>query len=263
MEVFVMVFKRLTHIGGEKEVVKPARLLGLAFLVCLFTVFGSISCQQAAEEMEGTAESGVSVKEGLIEFEGMAKVVQGKFLYVPEAQGFDIVIQGPLSTGDLTSVLGKEVRGEGAFSPEVPSLLVANILEVKDESGVWSNVFTLSEEVTLEDYLNPHARDEFQALDGLAYNKAEDWESLEKGKVQGRLVEVDGSNTIVLFDGNNRETGRIVVDEMTDFSRYYIQKLNLFDSFWFYLTIKDTVDWNTRRRTRELFHADVVFAGLF
>lgn len=262
MEVFVMVFKRLTHIGGE-EVAKTGRLLGVAFLVCLFTVLGSISCQQAAEEMEGSAESGVLVKEGLIPFEGLAKVVQGEFLYVPEAQGFDIVVQGPLSTGDLTSVLGKEVKGVGTFSPELPSILVANNLEAKDESGVWSNVFTLSEEVTLEDYLNPHTRDEFQALDGLAYNKAEDWQSLEKGKVQGRLEEVDGAYTIVLFDGNNREIGRIIVDEMTDFSRYYLQKLNLFDSFWFYLTIKDTVDWNTRRRTRELFHADVVFAGLF
>ena len=263
MEVFVMVFKRLTRIGGEKEVVKPAHLLGVAFLACLFTVFGSISCQQAAEEMEETAESGVSAKDDMIPFEGLAKVVQGKFLYVPEAQGFDIVIQGPLSTGDLTSVLGKEVRGEGEFSPEVPSLLVANSLEVKDESGVWNNVFTLNEEVMLEDYLNPHTRDEFQSLDGLEYNKAEDWESLERGKVLGRLEEVDGAYAIVLFDGNNREIGRIVVDEMTDFSRYYLQKLNLFDNFWFYLTVKDTVDWNTRRRTRELFHADVVFAGLF
>jgi len=258
-----MAFNRLKRTSGEKKQVKWTRLLGAVLMVCLFTVFGPIACQQAEEAMEGAEESGVSLSEGLITFEGTAKVVQGIYLYVPEAQGFDIVVQGSLTTGDLTSVLDKEVRGEGAFSPEHPSILVANSLEVKDESGVWNNVFTLSEDVSLEEYLTAQVRDEYQSLPELAYNKAEDWEGKEKGKIQGKLEELDGAYTIALFDERDRETGRILVDEMTDFTSYYIKKLGLFDRFWFYLTIKETVDWNTRRKTSELFHADVVFAGLF
>ena len=50
---------------------------------------------------------------------------------------------------------------------------------------------------------------------------------------------------------------------MTDFANYYIHKLRLFDRFWVYLNVKDTVDAKVRRKTRELFHADVLFAGLY
>ena len=42
-----------------------------------------------------------------------------------------------------------------------------------------------------------------------------------------------------------------------------LEKLGHFDKFWFYLDVKETVDWSQRRRTREMFHADVIFAGLF
>lgn len=263
MEVFVMVFKRLIRAGEEKEGAKTVHLLRTAILICLIATFGATACQQGVEEMVVTEEEGAAIKEGLIEFEGTVKVVQGKYVYIPETQGFDIVVLGPLTTGDLTSLVDKDVKGVGEFSLDRPSILIAQSLEMKDESGALTNVFTLTEEVVLDDYLDPHEREQFQILEGLAYNKAEDWEGLETGKVRGKLEETEGAYKIVLFDENERETGRIIVDEMTDFSRYYIQKLGLFDRFWFYLTIKETVDWNTRRRTRELFHADVVFAGLF
>jgi hypothetical protein len=54
-----------------------------------------------------------------------------------------------------------------------------------------------------------------------------------------------------------------LVDNFTDFGNYYLKKLRLFDKFWFYMNVKETIDWSERRRTREMFHADVVFAGLF
>ncbi|MEW5902504.1 MAG: hypothetical protein AB1715_13645, partial [Acidobacteriota bacterium] len=59
------------------------------------------------------------------------------------------------------------------------------------------------------------------------------------------------------------EIGKVLVDGVSDFANYYIKKLRLFDRFWFYLNIKESVDVKVRRRTRELFHADVVFAGLY
>ena len=56
---------------------------------------------------------------------------------------------------------------------------------------------------------------------------------------------------------------KILVDNETDFARYYIKKLSLFKEFWFYLEVKTTVDVKVRRKSRELFHADVLFAGLY
>jgi hypothetical protein len=53
------------------------------------------------------------------------------------------------------------------------------------------------------------------------------------------------------------------VDSFSDYAQFYLQKLSLFEQFWFYLEVKDTVEWRARRRTREMFHADVLHAGLF
>jgi len=70
-------------------------------------------------------------------------------------------------------------------------------------------------------------------------------------------------NYIVLSDDKGKETAKIVVDSITTYSSYYLQKLRLFDKFWFYLNIKDSVDKKIRPRTKEIFHADVVGVGLF
>ncbi len=68
---------------------------------------------------------------------------------------------------------------------------------------------------------------------------------------------------IIVRDALDKEVGKIIVDNFTDFSQYYIKKLKFFDKLWFYFTVKDTVEWKVRRKTRELFHADVLFNGLF
>jgi hypothetical protein len=68
---------------------------------------------------------------------------------------------------------------------------------------------------------------------------------------------------IVLADDKGKEIGRIIVDKVSEFSQYYLKKLRLFDKFWFYLNVKDSVDKKVRAKTKELFHADVLFAGLF
>ncbi|MGD8540558.1 MAG: hypothetical protein PVI66_17730, partial [Candidatus Aminicenantes bacterium] len=68
---------------------------------------------------------------------------------------------------------------------------------------------------------------------------------------------------IVVFDDRGREAGWILVDTMDDLADFYVKKLHLFDKFWFYMDVKETVEWRTRRRSRELFHADVLFAGLY
>ena len=237
------------------------RFIGVIWMAFLLVAFGSVACQKA--EQEATAEEGMAIQEGIMPFEGIVKAIVGKYVFLPEASGFDIVIQGNLESGDMQSLIDKEVRGEGELSSDTPSILVANTLEVKGDSGAWTNVFTRSQEVELEDFLDLNDREEFVVPADLSYDKKDVWEEIEKLRVYGRLEKNDNGDKIIVIDDDGGEVGRILVDSYTDFSQFYLEKLGNFDMFWFYLIVKETVDWSQRRRTREMFHADVLFAGLF
>jgi hypothetical protein len=238
---------------------KTWKIFGLSLLI-FFVLLGSVSCQKAEE---GAEEEGLSGEEGIIEFEGTIKVAHGKFVYIPEARGFDIIVQGNIS-GGIEDLVGKEVKGQGEFSADKPALLIANSIDVKDAGGSFQNVFTRTEDVVFDDYLSMTARDEvFPALENLAYNKNDDWEGKEKAKVFGKLESSEDKASITIVDEKGNRIGSVVVDSVDEFAEYYMLKLTHFEKFWFYLNVKETVDWRTRRRTRELFHADVLFAGLY
>jgi len=257
-----MIIKKISSKNGAKEPVKTSGIVGIAILVCLLALMGNTACK-SSEEGVGTEEESLVLSEGIIEFEGTAAVTHGRFLYVPEAQGFDIVVQGSLNSGDLSTLVDKEIKGQGEFTPEFPSILVATTIDVKDETGEWSNEFMKTEDVVLDDYLGLQAREAYPVLQELAYNKNEGWEGLENVKIRGQLVEIDGAYKIIAVDEEDLEIGKILVDSISDFAQYYVKKLGLFEHFWFYLTVKETVEWSDRRNSRDLFHADVQFAGLF
>ena len=248
----------------KRNLEKITRVLFLSILASLLVMAGSSACKKGVEEE-------VDSQEGVIEFEGVAKVGVGKYLYIPEAQGFDIVIQGQVESGVASILVDKEVRGKGEFSPERPSILVANSIDVKESGRNWRNVFTKTEDVTLDDYLETKTREEYEMLEDLLFDKREGWEGKEKAKVYGSLFKetvTEGEEQkevykILVLNDKNQELGTILVDNLADSALFYTKKLRLFERFWFYLTIKDTVEWRIRSRTSELFHADVVFAGLF
>ena len=244
-----------TNIRGNMS-----RFIGLILIAFLLVAFGSVACQKTEQEEAGE-ETGI--QEGVMPFEGTVKGVVGKYVFLPEASGFDIVIQGNLDSGDIGNLINKEVRGEGDISPDMPSILIVNTLEVKGDTGDWTSIFTRSEELVLEDFLDLSAREEFVALADLSYDKKDIWEQNVMAKVYGKLEKSDNGDKIVVFDEEGKEVGKVIVDSYTDFCRFYLEKLGLFDNFWFYFNVKETVEWNQRRRTREMFHADVVFAGLF
>ena len=233
--------------------------LGLLLAFALI-VSGSIACQQAEEIIP---EEELEVDEGKLVFEGTPKLAIGKFFFMPEAQGFDIVVQGTVDGGDLTALMGQEVKVEGEIRPEQPSVLIADTIEIKETTGEYRSVFTRTEEPILDEYLNLQARDGFEALDKLKYDDNEGWEGKENAKVYGSLEELEDSYRILVLDDEGKQVGYVLVDSISDYADFYLKKLHLFDKFWFYLNVKDTITWNTRRRTSELFHADVVFAGLF
>jgi hypothetical protein len=191
-------------------------------------------------------------------YEGTVKVGFGKYMYLPQARGFDIVTEG----FDAATLVDKEIRLKGALLMDKPSLFRADSVEVKDASGSYSTVYTRSQDVTFGDFMDQEGRSAFATLAIANVNKAEDWEGKGNAKVYGRVQE--GTPTyIVLADDKGKEVGKIIVDAMTDYAKFYLKKLRLFDKFWFYLTVKESIDKKVRPKTKELFHADVLFAGLF
>ncbi|MBD3414321.1 MAG: hypothetical protein GF421_07825 [Candidatus Aminicenantes bacterium] len=235
-------------------------LLCTAFLVCAVILAGTIACGTAEKD----ASSQEASKEGVIEFEGMVKVHVGKYIFIPEAGGFDIVAQEGLEIEGIETLEGQQLRGEGKVDETNPSVLIAETLEIKDEAGNWSNIFTRTEEAVLEDYLSLEQREQFTAIEGLAYNQKDSWEGKEKVKIYGAFSENEEMQSITVYEqDSDDEIGKVIVDNLTGFARFYMNKLRLFDKFYFYIQLKETVDWSTRRRTREMFHADVIFAGLF
>jgi hypothetical protein len=259
MEVKLMAIRLLNPTNGRNILDGAPSFLAITFLA-IFLAMGTVSCGTAEESVE---EETMVTEEGIIEFEGTVKVAVGRYVFISEARGFDIILQGDIE-GGTESLVGKVVKGEGEYSPERPSILIANTLDVKDASGELMNVFTKSGDVMVEDWMTQQGRDElFTALEDLEYNKNEGWEGTGKAKVYGRLEQTEDAVNIVVFNDKDQEVGRIIVDNMDDVANFYIQKLNLFDKFWFYMDVKETVEWRTRRRSRELFHADVLFAGLY
>ena len=231
-------------------------LLCTAFLVCAVAIGMTGAC--------GTAEQDASKIEadqkGVIEFEGTVRVAVGKYVFVPEAGGFDIVVQESLET----ELEGNQVRGEGTIDEENPSVLIADTLEIKDEAENWRNIFTRTEEAVLDDYVDLDQREEFLFLEGLAYNKKDVWEGKEKAKIYGEYSEDEAGKELIVYNQEGDEKiGSLIVDNISDFALFYMRKLRLFNKSYFYIEIKDTVDWSVRSRTREMFHADIVCIGLF
>ncbi|MBN2206167.1 MAG: hypothetical protein JW742_02080 [Candidatus Aminicenantes bacterium] len=226
-------------------------LVGLTLLLVAAGAFSGQAEQTAAEQ-------GPAVKEGLNTFEGLVKTALGKYIYIPAAQGFDIIVSGQVNTAAL---IGKEVKGEGTFDPKHPTLLTAETIEVK-EGGSYKPFYTRKVAPDLKDYMDAQTRDSYEAVKELAANKPDGWEGKANIKVFGRLVQGEAAY-ISLADDGGKETGRILVDTISEFSQYQIKKLRLFDKFWFYLSPKETVESRTRLRTKELFRADIVNVGLF
>jgi hypothetical protein len=240
-------------------------LLGLSVLVLAVAIGGGMSCKKAAGPVATGEVTGPTVPH---EFEGTVKTAVGKYLYLPTAQGLDIVVQGKVGSGDATSLIGKEVRVKGQVAKDKSSIFVADTIEVK-EAGQWRSVFTRAGEPVLDDYVDTKDRYNYPALTITNFNKPEEWEGKGKVRVFGKLIKGTAGeggapvDDIVLSDDKGKEIGRIVVDSYTDYAKYYLQKLRLFDKFWFYVNVKDTVDKKVRTKSHELFHADVFFVGLY
>jgi hypothetical protein len=227
---------------------------GILGLCVLLTLGGVAFSQEKAEETAPAKPTN--------EFEGTVKVGLGQYFYLPTAQGYDIAIQGQVEGGDASKLIGQDIRVKGDLLLDKPSIFRADSIEVK-QGGSYRNVYTRTADLVLPDYVDPVTRDTFPVLAITSALKNEEWEGKGKVKVYGAIQTDQGVTSIVLVDAKGKEIGRIIVDKFTDYASYYLKKLRLFDKFWFYLDVKDTVDKKVRQKTRELFHADVFLCGLF
>jgi hypothetical protein len=219
-------------------------LLGLAVLAGLA---GSLACQKKAETQAA------EVKKAVTEFEGVVRAGLGRYMYLSTAQGFDIVLPG----FDVASVVGKTIKVKGNLLPDHPPIFLADSVVSGGQT-----TYTRSGDFQEEDFVEMKVREAVPALAISGINKPEEWEGKGEGKVYGQLQKGDIS-AIVLSDEKGKEIARIVVDSISIYSDYYIQKLRLFDKFWFYLKVKDSVDKKDRTKTKAIFHADVFGAGLY
>jgi len=217
-------------------------------LVLLAGLASTMACQKKAAETPAAEEM-----KGATEFEGTVRAALGRYMYLSTAMGFDIVLPGL----DAATLMGKTIKVKGNLLPDHPPVFLADTVESGGQT-----IYTRSQEFQAEDFIEMKVRETVPALAITGVAKPEEWEGKGQAKVYGKLQKGD-VNRIVLTDDKGGETAKIVVDSISTYASYYIQKLRLFDAFWFYLNVKDSVDRRDRTRTKEIFHADVVGAGLF
>jgi len=216
-------------------------------LAVLAGLAGSVACQKKAETPAAEAQKAVN------EFEGTVRAGLGRYMYLSTAQGFDIVLPG----FDAATVVGKTIKVKGNLLTDHPPVFLADSIESGGQT-----TYTRSQEFQAEDFVEMKAREAVPALTITGITKPEEWEGKTEGKVYGQLQKGD-VNYIVISDDKGKELAKIVVDSVSTYSNYYIQKLRLFDKFWFYVKVKDSVDKKDRTKTKAIFHADVFGAGLF
>jgi len=250
---------------------RTAAVLGICALAFLWIMSGSVACKKAANTAtpteavaQGAGDQGLTIKEGVNEFSGTVKSAYGQYFYISQVPGFDIVAVGPVDNGDASVLLGKDIRVKAFFNRETPSVMVAQSIDIKESATQFKNVFNKTDTAVPADYFSQKARADYGELKVTNINKSEDWEGKGKGKLFGKPIAADGKVTgISIFDEKGNESFRVIVDSSTPFADYYIKKLRLFDRFWFYLNIKESVDKKLRPKNKEVFHADVVFTGLY
>ncbi len=246
------------------------RFLVLALAAGLVLLAGS-ACSAKKDAAEGAAPAGeeaapvsqeMSIKEGVNDISGTVKSALGKYFYISQMPGFDLAAGGEF---DAAALVGKDVKVKAEFKREMPSLLLAQAIEVKGEGDAYSSAFTVPTPAAPGDFFAQKDRAEYAELKVANIMKSADWEGKGKLKVFGRYIPATDKTAaaVSVLDDKGKETAKIVVDAMSEYSNFYLKKLRLFEKHYFYLTVKESVPANLRGRTKEIFHADVVFAGLY
>jgi len=247
------------------------KLVGLS-LTALLVLTSAVACGKkaaapaAAEgEVAPASDAGLSIVIGLNTVAGTVKKAKTNYFFMDEVPGFDISVTGPVEGGDATALIGKAVRVKGLFNKDLPNLLVAQSIEVKEGEQQYRSVYASTDASAPQDFFNQKTRDDYPPLALTKIDKSEDWEGKGKGKVFGTLLPTaSGAGAFIsVLGAEDKEIGKVIVDSQSNYSAFYAEKLRLFEKKWFYLSIKDSVEKKLRAKNKEMFHADVVFIGLY
>jgi len=242
-------------------------LIAVGALAALVLVFGGAACKKAeapaAGEKAAPVKEDSNLTEGVNDIAGTVKSALGKYFYVSQMPGYDIVAAGPIEGGDASALMGKDIRAKVVFNREFPGFLVAQSIDIKESETQYRSVFTSAEAAPPADVFAQKSRADYPALTITAITKSADWEGKGKGKVRGKLVAGTDGQAISVLNDENKEIGKVIIDSISEYANYYVKKLRLFDTYWFYLDIKDSVPANQRAKNKEMFHAAVAFTGLY
>ena len=245
-----------------------SKCVGLS-LAAVLVLASSVACGKKAAEPAGAGEqvaqmteAGLAIVIGMNTVAGTVKNGKGNYFFMDEVPGFDIAVTGSVAGGDVSTLIGKAVRVKGLFNKDLPNLLVAQSIEIKASETQYTSVYTSTDPSAPADFFNQKDRPAYAALVLTKIDKSEGWEGKGKGKVYGTLIA--GSPALIsVLDADGDEMGKVIVDSETNFASYCQAKLHMFDKMWFYLNIKDSVDKKLRAKNKEMFHADVIYAGLY
>jgi len=246
-----------------------AKCVGLGLAAAL-VMTSAVGCKQtsldpnaptASEAVAQTTDAGLAIVVGLNTVAGTVKKAKGNYFFMDEVPGFDIVVTAPVQGGDATTLIGKPVRIKGLFNKELPNLLVAQSIEIKESELQYTSVYTSTDANAPADFFNQKTRAEYPDLALTKYDKDE-WAGKAKGKVYGTLL-AGAAPLISVLGADGKEIGKVIIDSQSTFAAYCAEKIKLFDKTWFYLTIKESVDKRQRAKNKEMFHADIAFIGLY
>ncbi len=250
---------------GQSKRIQNISVLAVFSLALVLIAVGSVACGQKSSETAAALETekATALKEGLNDFEGTVVVASEKYFFLKEVQGIDILVP---DMPNLASLEGKSIKLQGEFNRQRPSLLVANKIQTAE-----GEVYARSAEPDFSDYVDLRDRASYPAMKFVNILQVDSWEGKSKGKIFGKLQKqtvTEGGATKDVYrlnanDDKGKLVGAVLIDGFTDYASYYLKKLRLFDSFWFYLNIKSTVEAKARVKTKDLFHADAACIGLF
>ena len=147
------------------------------------------------------------------------------------------------------------IRVIGNPAPENKNLIIVDKII---EKGVKTPLYKRLLPADYSDTILSDALD-YSKLTNIQYNKKAYWEQerFNKARITGRI---NLAEKYIEVMEDERIVGKVLVDSLTDYTEFRIKELGQDQEYTFYILRGETVDWKVRKKTKELFHADIIYA---
>lgn len=123
----------------------------------------------------------------------------------------------------------------------------------KKENPIYQRIYS----VNYADSMLPD-KIEYNRITRMRYDTKSDWEQprYDKARLIGRINLAE--KNIEVLD-NEKIIGKVLISDITDYAIFQLKKQGTQEPYMIYIKRRDTVDWKTRQKTKELFYADIVW----